>query len=65
MEEAKSADRIKSAFLATHVARAAHTAQSIIGFSGILRQELAGPLNPEQTKQLGMVCESADTCSRL
>ncbi|HII75851.1 MAG TPA: histidine kinase, partial [Methanolinea sp.] len=33
---------------------------SIIGFSGILLQELAGPLNDEQKKQLGMVSDSAE-----
>ena len=32
---------------------------SIIGFTGIILQELAGPLNGEQKKQLGMVRESA------
>jgi signal transduction histidine kinase len=32
---------------------------SIIGFTGILLQGLAGSLNPEQTKQLGMVQSSA------
>jgi signal transduction histidine kinase len=32
---------------------------SIIGFTGILRQGLAGPLNEEQKKQLGMVHFSA------
>ena len=32
---------------------------SIIGFTGILRQGLAGPLNDEQMKQLGMVHFSA------
>jgi len=32
---------------------------SIIGFTGILLQGLAGPLNPEQLKQMGMVRTSA------
>ena len=32
---------------------------SIIGFTGILLQKLAGPLNPEQNKQLEMVRTSA------
>ena len=32
---------------------------SIIGFTGILLQELAGPLTAEQAKQLGMVQTSA------
>ncbi|MDD1693479.1 MAG: ATP-binding protein, partial [Methanoregula sp.] len=33
---------------------------SIIGFSGILLQELAGPLNAEQKKQLTMVSDSSE-----
>lgn len=33
---------------------------SIIGFSGILLQELAGPLNDEQKKQLGMISDSSE-----
>jgi signal transduction histidine kinase len=32
---------------------------SIIGFTGVVVKGLAGPLNPEQTKQLGMVQTSA------
>ena len=32
---------------------------SILGFTGIILQKLAGPLNPEQTKQLRMVQSSA------
>ena len=32
---------------------------SIIGFSGVLLQELAGPLNAEQKKQLSMVRDSS------
>ncbi|MEX2684278.1 MAG: sensor histidine kinase, partial [Candidatus Sigynarchaeota archaeon] len=32
---------------------------SIIGFTGILQQELVGPLNAEQKKQLGMVRDSS------
>jgi signal transduction histidine kinase len=32
---------------------------SIIGFTGIMLQGMAGPLTPEQTKQLGMVQGSA------
>jgi PAS domain S-box-containing protein len=59
-EAAESADRLKSAFLATMSHELRTPLNSIIGFSGILRQGLAGPLNAEQSKQLGMVCTSAE-----
>ena len=58
-EAAQSADRIKSAFLATMSHELRTPLNSIIGFSWILEQELAGPLNPEQAKQIGMVRGSA------
>jgi PAS domain S-box-containing protein len=57
--QAESADRIKSAFLATMSHELRTPLNSIIGFTGILLQLLAGPLNPEQAKQLGMVRGSA------
>ncbi|MEN3975279.1 PAS domain S-box protein [Emcibacter sp. SYSU 3D8] len=56
---AESADRIKSAFLATMSHELRTPLNSIIGFTGILAQGLAGPLNDEQAKQLGMVRSSA------
>lgn len=58
-ERAEAADRIKSAFLATMSHELRTPLNSIIGFTGILLQGLAGPLNPEQTKQLDMVRSSA------
>jgi len=60
LEAAQSADRLKSAFLATMSHELRTPLNSIIGFSGILRQGLAGPLNGEQIKQLGMVGRSAE-----
>lgn len=56
---AEAADRVKSAFLATMSHELRTPLNSIIGFTGILLQGLAGPLNPEQNKQLGMVRTSA------
>lgn len=56
---AEAADRLKSAFLATMSHELRTPLNSIIGFTGIVLQELAGPLNAEQQKQLEMVRESA------
>ncbi|MCE1189325.1 MAG: YfiR/HmsC family protein [Ignavibacteria bacterium] len=58
-ERAESADRTKSAFLATMSHELRTPLNSIIGFTGILLQERPGPLNPEQKKQLGMAQNSA------
>lgn len=57
--QAESADRLKSSFLATMSHELRTPLNSIIGFTGILLRGLAGPLNPEQSKQLGMVQASA------
>ncbi|HOP46017.1 MAG TPA: ATP-binding protein [Desulfobacteraceae bacterium] len=58
-EEAKAADQIKSAFLATMSHELRTPLNSIIGFTGIILQGLAGPLNEEQNKQMTMVQGSA------
>ena len=58
-EMAESADRVKSAFLATMSHELRTPLNSILGFTGIIHQGLVGPLNDEQKKQLGMVMNSA------
>lgn len=59
MEKAQEADRLKSAFLASMSHELRTPLNSIIGFTGIILQGLVGPLNEEQTKQMGMVQHSA------
>lgn len=58
-ERAEAADRIKSSFLATMSHELRTPLNSILGFTGIVLKGMAGPLNAEQTKQLGMVQGSA------
>jgi PAS domain S-box-containing protein len=58
-DRAEAADLLKSAFLATMSHELRTPLNSIIGFTGIILQELAGPLNGEQRKQLEMVRDSA------
>jgi PAS domain S-box-containing protein len=59
VKKAESADRLKSAFLATMSHELRTPLNSIIGFTGILLQKMVGPLSEEQEKQLGMVQGSA------
>lgn len=54
-EVAESADRLKSAFLATMSHELRTPLNSIIGFCGILLHEIPGSLNEEQKKQLGII----------
>ena len=58
-EHAEAADRLKSAFLATMSHELRTPLNSIIGFTGVILQGLAGPLTDEQKKQMGMVRNSA------
>lgn len=57
-EQAEAADLVKSVFLATMSHELRTPLNLIIGFAGILEQELTGPLNNEQKRQLGLVRES-------
>ena len=59
MTRAEAADRLKSAFLATMSHELRTPLNSIIGFTGIVLAQMAGPLTPEQHKQLTMVRGSA------
>ncbi len=56
---AETSDRRKSDFLATVSHELRTPLNSIIGFVALLLQGLPGPLNAEQTKQLGIVRASA------
>jgi signal transduction histidine kinase/HAMP domain-containing protein len=58
-QAAQEADKLKSAFLASMSHELRTPLNSIIGFTGIILQGLAGPLNKEQQKQMGMVRDSA------
>lgn len=55
----KELDRLKSEFLATMSHELRTPLNSIIGFSSILKQGMAGSLNPEQSKQILMINDSA------
>jgi PAS domain S-box-containing protein len=59
MLKAQESDRLKSAFLASMSHELRTPLNSIIGFTGVILQGLAGPLNEEQTKQLNMTRDSA------
>jgi PAS domain S-box-containing protein len=54
----EEATRAKSDFLASMSHELRTPLNSIIGFSGIMLQGLAGDLTPEQSKQLGMINNS-------
>ncbi len=57
--QAEAADRLKSAFLATMSHELRTPLNSILGFTGIMLQGMAGEVSEEQVKQLGMVKNSA------
>jgi signal transduction histidine kinase len=53
-------DRMKSQFLATMSHELRTPLNSILGFTSLLREGLAGPLNEEQNRQLGFVHGSGE-----
>lgn len=57
-ESAQASSEAKSSFLASMSHELRTPLNSIIGFSGILRDGLAGDLNDEQKKQVGIIHES-------
>jgi signal transduction histidine kinase len=58
-DRAKESDRLKSMFLTTVSHELRTPLNSILGFSGLLHQGLAGELQPEQKKQIGMILGSS------
>jgi hypothetical protein len=59
MQRAQEADTLKSAFLATMSHELRTPLNSIIGFTGLMLNELPGKINDEQRKQLGIVQASS------
>jgi signal transduction histidine kinase/HAMP domain-containing protein len=57
-EHAELSDRLKTTFLLNMSHELRTPLNSIIGFSGILMQQLPGPLNKEQKKQIKMIQSS-------
>jgi PAS domain S-box-containing protein len=58
-DRAEQADRAKTAFLSTVSHELRTPLNSMIGFTDVVLQELAGPLNDEQKRQLAIVQESS------
>lgn len=57
-ERAELSDRLKTTFLLNMSHELRTPLNSVIGFSGILLQQLPGPLNEEQMKQIKMIQSS-------
>jgi signal transduction histidine kinase len=59
MAQLVEANETKSRFMANMSHELRTPLNSIIGFTGVVKQEMAGPLNDEQKRQLGMVDRSS------
>ena len=57
-------DRMKSQFLATMSHELRTPLNSILGFTSLLREGMAGPLTDRAAQQLGFVHARASTCWR-
>jgi len=64
-EELLRANEVKSEFLAAMSHELRTPLNSILGFSTVLLQGLAGPVNDEQERQLGMIVSSGQHLLRL
>ncbi|MHB1341823.1 MAG: sensor histidine kinase [Coriobacteriia bacterium] len=60
LEDLEIANRVKDDFLASMSHELRTPLNSILGFSGILLGEMAGPLTAEQRKQLAIIRESGE-----
>ncbi len=58
-ERAEQADRVKTGFLATMSHELRTPLNSIVGFTSVLLERLAGPLNEKQDRQLRVIQDSS------
>ena len=64
-DAAEHSDRVKSAFLSTMSHELRTPLNSILGFTDVLLQRLAGPLTEEQSRQLRMVRDASTRLNTL
>ncbi|MDZ4655655.1 MAG: ATP-binding protein [Coriobacteriia bacterium] len=64
-QELVCANQVKSEFLAAMSHELRTPLNSVLGFSTLMRRGLAGPVNEEQERQLGMIVSSGEHLLRL